>query len=152
MEWIPENINDAGEFYRAYARRHYVQSDDNADGVVLANANLNMLKDMIPRLLRAAGFMFAPRIYMLELSGEAACRRVGIGRLPGHSILKGFIIAIPPLLLRAQRVFRGARHLSHIPAHHYFSRLLFQGLIVLSLKHKVTFTVPVTMKDFHKMV
>lgn len=152
LAWIPTDVEDAGAFYAAYARRHYVDAADNADGVALAGANLSMLQDMIPSGLKLVGFGLAPRIYMQHLSGPVACRRVGVAPVPGHTLLKAGFDAIPVLLLRLQRLFRGARQHAHLPDHHVFSRWLFQGLIDLSLGHPVTFTVPVTMKDFHKMV
>ena len=152
MRWIPENVDDAAAFYAAFARRHYQNADFNPDGMALALANLNMLRDMVPRALRPLGFGLAPRIYMLDLAGADACERVGIRRLPGHAALKRFFVAVPPLIIRLGRVFRGTERWAHVPEHHLLSRWLFEGLIRISVGHTVTFTVPVSMRDFHKMV
>ena len=50
-EYVPGNVGEAAEFYAAYTRRHYVDAAQNPKGVVLAHDNLQMLQDLIPRVV-----------------------------------------------------------------------------------------------------
>ncbi len=152
MEWIPDSVDDAAQFYAAYARRHYVQVQQNPDGVALARSNLAMLQDMVPALLRWFGLGIAPRIYMLELAGVDGCRRVGIAALPGHRILKALFDLLPRIWYMVTRDISNAEAGLRLHPRHSFSRMLFQHLIDNAFGHAVTFTVPVTVKDFHRMV
>lgn len=152
MDWIPDSIEDARRFYTVYAQRHYMDATANPDGVALAQSNLSMLRDMIPPLLRAIGFGLAPRVYMLHLAGIDGCRRVGIEPLPGHRFLKFFFDRIPHFWYRLMNTISSAESQVHLHPRHSFSRMLFRHLIYGAFGHDVTFTVPVTVKDFHRMV
>lgn len=72
-EWIPATLAEAREFYDAYKERHYREAADNARGVQLAAANLQMLDKRLP-------FGLA-RIYMNLLVGSDACERLGVRRV-----------------------------------------------------------------------
>jgi len=152
MAWIPDSVDDAGRFYTAYARRHYVAASENPDGVALTQSNLSMLRDMLPTWLRVLGFGIAPRMYMQHLVGIEGCRRVGVAPLPGHRVLKTFLELIPYVLYRISRFNSISEQGPRVHRHHVISRVLFQHLIDNAFGHAVTFTVPVSIKDFHKMV
>jgi hypothetical protein len=152
MAWIPEDVEDARLFYEAYARRHYVEASENPDGVALTESNLAMLRDMLPPLLRRLGFGLAPQVYMLHLVGIEGCRRVGVEALSGHRILKAVFDILPQIWYRGSRLVSATTKEIHPRRHHSLSRLLFQHLIDDAFGHAVSFTVPVTIKDFHRMV
>lgn len=152
MAWIPDSVDDAAVFYGAYAGRHFTDADRNPDGVALAQANLSMLRDMIPPFPRLLGLGLAPRVYMLHLAGVDACRRVGIAPMPGHALLKRILDILPRMWYAVSRSVTSAESSLGMHPRHSFSRLLFQHLIDDAFGHSVTFTVPVTITDFHKMV
>ncbi|MCZ7556554.1 MAG: DUF2236 domain-containing protein [Bacteroidia bacterium] len=152
MAWIPDSVDDAAVFYASYAKRHFTDADRNPDGVALAQANLSMLRDMIPPIPRRFGLGLAPRVYMLHLAGVDACRRVGIASIPGHTLLKRILDFLPRVWYAISRSVTSAESALGMHPRHSFSRLLFQHLIDDAFGHSVTFTVPVTITDFHKMV
>jgi hypothetical protein len=144
VEHLPTDVNDAGEFYEAFKRRHYVSARENPDGVALAAANLKMLKDMIPRLLRLLGFGLLPRMYMQELIGPEGCARVDIQPVPGHALLKWLLTHLHKLQELFERNDR--------PDHLRFSQMLFQDMINRAYDGPVTFTIPDSMKDLKGLI
>jgi hypothetical protein len=152
MAWIPDSVDDAASFYALYARRHFTAAEANPDGVALAQANLAMLRDMVPPILRRLGLGFAPQLYMLHLAGTASCRRVGIAAIPGHAMLRGVLDVVPRLWFMLSRAVTAAESGLGMHPRHSFSRMLFQHLIDDAFGDAVSFTVPVTITDFHKMV
>lgn len=141
MEYLPENVADAEEFYRQYRRRHYVDAGGNRDGVLLAAANLAMLRTMVPRPLRWIGLGVAPRLAMQELMGPAACARVGIAPVGGHGFLKWLITMMHRVLFPRRAA-----------GHHRLALIIFQGMIGRAYGGEVTFTVPATLADLRTMV
>ncbi len=141
--YIPDNVDDAAVFYRAYQRRHYVQSLHNPDGVDLAKANLAMLKGQIPLLFRLFGFGILPRLCMQELLGSEACARLDMTQVRGHALLKWILTHIHAL------VSPEARALSRIEER--FGLIIFQDMINVAYDGEVTFTVPENLRQLKTM-
>jgi hypothetical protein len=92
FEWLPVDVADAEAFYAAYCKRYYVSADKNPEGVALAAANVGMLHDKVPKVLRWIGLGGLPKAYVQLLIGKAACDRVGITYTTGDKFL-GFLLA-----------------------------------------------------------
>ena len=92
FERIPENIDDARDFYEVYRRRHYVAADKNPDGVALGEANLAMLVGFVPRFLRWFGFGNLPRAYMQDLMGPEQCARIGIQSISTDALVRWVLL------------------------------------------------------------
>lgn len=144
---IPVDVKDAAAFYAAYARRHYVRAAANPDGVALADANLRMLRRMIPRPLRWLGLGIVPRLYMRELMLPQECKEIGLRPVRGHRLLRQLLHHLPSLWLRP---WQGAdRRDWHV--HAGLSRLIFQGLIDRTWSGEVRFLVPESLADLRKL-
>lgn len=143
FEYIPENLEDAGLFYEAYRRRHYVTADKNPDGVALGHANLKMLKHFVPRILRFFGFGAVPRLYMLRLMGEEQCSLIGIKRMRAH----GFVSWILFALIRLWRPIEQLR----TKRHERIGMMIFQQMIARGYGGEVTFTIPLSVGDLKGM-
>lgn len=75
---IPETVADAERFYAAYCKQYYVEANANPEGVKLAKANLNLLREMVPWWLAIFGLRTLPRAYMQLLIGTEGCVRIGL--------------------------------------------------------------------------
>lgn len=141
---VPKDLAEATAFYDTYAARHFVAADRNAEGVVLARDNLEMIQNFIPKLLRVFGLGILPRIYMNDLMTREECARVGIRPVLGHGILKWFFNRVPGWL---QRVADRA------PGHsaEALSRMLFQGMIVKAWDGHVHFLVPDSVAQLRRL-
>lgn len=142
-EYIPIDIDDAALFYYRYKSRHYVDAAVNPDGVALARANLNMLRDMIPRPLRFLGLGLIPRIYMTELMGDEGCRRIGITPVWKYAHLKRILMKIHDLLKPLEH-FNERDHIR-------FGQTIFQGMINKAYDGRVTFEVPTTLREVRRI-
>ena len=87
-EYVPRDVADARQCYAAYASRQYVPAAQNQRGVLLAQANTQMLKDLIPGWAHRLGAGVLPEIFMWQLMGKDACERVQIPPVHGHWALK----------------------------------------------------------------
>jgi hypothetical protein len=141
-EYIPQTVAEAGEFYAAYSRRHYVEH--NPGGIILTRDHLNMLRDMIPRLLRWLGLGAMPAIYMWDLMGDTACRRLEIAPVPGHRVLKDLLIKVVELWQRGVEL---------LPGHgvEKFSEMVFQGMINRQYDGQVQFMIPYNVAGLHRL-
>lgn len=151
-EWVPANLTEAREFYAAYERRHYVSSPAaNADGVALAQENLNMLHHLMPGILRAIPVVNRiPDMFMTQLIGEEGCRRVGVEpyRVP---------MGLQDVAVGTLRTLIGiGRWLDKIdPAgnfHPTISTVLLQGMIKQQYGRVVTFEIPESIRQLHDLV
>jgi hypothetical protein len=144
FDYIPSNLAEAEEFYTTYAARNYVEAKDNPKGVVLAHDNINMLEDLLPRPLRWLGLKKAPRIYTWELIGPEGCRRVGIRRVWGHSILKWLLKKTVPL---------GQRLIDEHPEHQTekFARFIFEIMLHRAWGGEVTFLLPDNLQKVREL-
>ena len=142
VEYIPGSVAEAAEFYAAYCRRQYVAR--NPAGEILTQDHLDMLRDMIPRLLRWLGFGLAPRIFMWDLMGDQACFNLGIPPVPGHRVFKS-------LLLKAASLWQ--RGVDHLPKRgvEAFSQMIFQGMINRQYGGQVQFMIPDTIAGTHRL-
>jgi len=143
-EYLPDNMEDAARFYEAYKRRHYVDASVNPDGVSLAQADLRMLTERVPRRLRWLGLGVIPQIYMRELMGEEACARIGIRPVRGHAFLRWVAMHIHLLFKPFEDI--DASRLGRI------GEMMFQDMISKAYNGEVTFTVPTTMKELKNIV
>jgi hypothetical protein len=144
LEYIPEDVRDAQQFYDAYRRRHYVDAVKNPDGVALGQANLAMLHSFIPRFLRFLGFGVVPRLFMQELMGREQCARIEIPPVHGHSLLKW-------ILPNVYRLLRPFRHLN-ADINERFGEMIFQDMIDRAYDGEVTFTVPSDFQQLKNMI
>jgi len=140
--YIPGSVAEAAEFYAAYSRRHYVAR--NPAGEVLTRDHLDMLGDMIPRLLRWLGLGLAPRVFLWDLMGDQACFNLGIPPVPGHRILKSLMLGIVKVWQRG---------VDHLPAHgvEAFSQMIFQGMINREYGGQVQFMIPDSIASLHRL-
>jgi hypothetical protein len=139
---VPANLAEAAEFYAAYSRRHYIAG--NPAGEILTRDHLNMLRDMIPRLLRWLGLGAMPRIYMYDLMGETACANLGIPPVPGRGILKWFLVKVVAVWQRG---------IDRLPDHgvEAFSQIVFQGMINRQYGGQVQFMIPDSVAGMHRL-
>ena len=144
LEYLPEGVADAGQFYEAYRRRHYVDAERNPDGVSLGAANLGMLRHFVPWPLKLFGLGVLPKLYMQILMGEEQCRRINIQPVRGHRILWWILLHLHSLWRPFEKAGR-----SH---HEHFGMTLFQGMINKAYGGEVTFTIPTTIGDLRTMV
>lgn len=145
-EWMPQSLEEAAAFSEAYARRNFVEAKNNPEGLELTQADLRMMRELLPRWLRALGLGALPKLMMARLLGRDAAARVGVKRQPGHYILEWLLLEGPILWRKLWQ------HLtpSHA-AHDAVSRLFFEALIKRAWKGEVFYTVPLTRQDLQKL-
>jgi len=153
---MPTTLADARTFYAKY-QRHYVGSTNfegqwrersveaNRAGVGLADAHVGMLKGvMTKRMQWLLGDRIA-RVYIRELTSEAACARVGIKSVRGHFLLHWLLRKLPPLWERITTPW-GTRN--ETKAAEWF----FSTLIKASYSTPISYTVPGTLQDVKDLV
>ena len=86
--YIPTDLQDARQFYRAWEARQCVAADQNPEGVQLAHANTQMLRDLLPQWSHVLGMSDLPQMYMWLLMGRQRCERVRIPPVVGHRLLQ----------------------------------------------------------------
>jgi hypothetical protein len=144
FEYLPETIDDCAAFYESYARRHYVDAADNPKGVELAQANLQMMQDLLSRHGHWPGLKSLPRAYMFELMGDEMCARIGLDRTA-----EGFLESLADHLLPP--ILQGVSDLLPGKIAEKISDLIFQGLIDHSYGQSVEFLVPDDVEDLRKL-
>ncbi len=87
---IPTDLADAREFYAAYADRQYVPADRNVEGVLLAQAHTQMLRELLPPWTRALGLARLPEVYMALLMGPEGCERLKLQKVDTNRLLGRF--------------------------------------------------------------
>jgi hypothetical protein len=131
--YIPVSVEEAGQFYDSYVRRHDTGPAENPYGLVLTQDNLDMMRDLIPKPLRLV-LGLAPRLSMSELMTPVEMARVGVQPVVGHGLLRGVF----GLVLRLAQGF-----LDVVPFSTRLAALIFQGMIDTSRSGEVTFCIPV---------
>ena len=144
FEYLPENLDECATFYRNYARRHYVEAAQNPKGVELANANLQMMQDLLSRHGHWPGLSSLPRAYMFELMGDEMCARIGIDRTAEGLLESLADHLLPPVL-------QGISNLLPGKTAEKISDLIFQGLIDHDYGQSVEFLVPDDVRDLRKL-
>jgi|WetSurMetagenome_2_1015567.scaffolds.fasta_scaffold91610_3 hypothetical protein len=142
--YIPVDVADASDFYRAYERRHYVDGSRNPDGLALASANLSMLEGLVPPSLGLFGFRRLPCLYMNELMGEEACARLRLPIRRGRSVLLSVLHLLHRLLTLFSRRTPADRE--------RLAMIVFQGLIDLAYDGRITYSIPGDLNDLRSMV
>jgi hypothetical protein len=121
-----------------------VDAAENFQGVVLGEANLQMLQELLSRHGHWPGLKSLPRAYMLELMGEKGCARIGIERGTGSLLESIADHLLPPLLQGVADLLPGS-------VASKISELIFQGLIDHSYGQSVEFLVPDDIADLQKL-
>lgn len=133
--YIPGNVAEAGEYYASFVRRQNTGPAENPYGVVLTRDNLDMMRALIPKLLRLLGFGYAPAIAMTELMTAEELARVGVRPASGHKVVK----------LVFDVGLRVAQAGEALPFSSRLAALMFQHMIDVDRGGEVTFTIPVTL-------
>lgn len=153
---MPHTLAEARTFYAAY-QRHYVGAINfeghwrersmvaNRDGVGLADAHVGMLKGVMTKRLQWLLGDRVARVYIRELTSEAACARIGIRSVRGHVLLHWLLQKLPPLWERITSRW-GAKN--EIKAAEWF----FGTLIKASYSTPISYTVPGTLQDVKDLV
>ena len=149
-DFVPADVAEAHEFYRAYARRHYRPAAENPEGAKLAQSLLDMMNMMLPQTpLRRLGMKIVPRIYMEMFLGREGMARVGIRPVR-------FLFLSKWLLKFTVRVWawfwdKSDELSGNASIHENLSRIFFKTLIQRGVGHEVTFSIPDSMKELRKM-
>lgn len=143
--YLPTSLDDARAFYAAYGRRQYVPAAQNPEGVLLAKANLEMLRGLLPAPIKRTGLRFLPEIFLYDMLGHEGCERVGITPITGHRQVK----QISERVIRDTADARAASRLrrSLRPAFTAMSRRLFQSLILYEYHGVPKVVVPQQVRD-----
>ena len=149
-DYVPRNMEEAEEFYKSYERRHYVNADQNSEGVQLALTNLQMLNHLLPKTpLRRLGMQIIPRIYMEELIGKKGCERIGIQPVRFLYLSKWLVTTFPSIWSRLWNVADRVDPSQHI--HENISRVFFQGLINREFNGEITFRIPDNLEELNQL-
>ncbi|MEM6454545.1 MAG: oxygenase MpaB family protein [Acidobacteriota bacterium] len=132
---VPATLDDAAIFYASYARRHYTGPDENPEGPILAQHNLEMMQHLVPPPLRAVGFMRAPRIAMTQLQTPEELARIGIEPDNDHRVIERLSSA-------AVRVIGWGGEIAPPRFAELVSRVVMQGMINVGRDGEVTFIIP----------
>jgi hypothetical protein len=153
---MPATLDEARAFYATY-HRHYVGPTDfsgnwreraiaeNPDGVALADAHVNMLRDVMPRWMQRLLGTSVVRIYVRDLAGDVGCARVGVEPVTGHALLKLAVEDVPRLW---KRLMGRLSPNTHVKA----SELFFATLIKVAYNVPITYTVPRSVQDLRDFV
>lgn len=142
-EWMPQNLAEGRALCEAYAAE-YASAEANPAGVALTAADLTMMRQLLPWPLRLLGLGVAPRVYLVELLGEAAAARVGVS--PAHPLLQWLILKLPQAW---QRLWDHA--VPDHAAHAALSRRFFSMLIDRAWGGEVRFSVPEYLQDLRRL-
>lgn len=145
MDFIPKDLDEANEFYKAFKARHY-ESDvkKNKWGKDLAKAHLEMLVKLLP-ISGKVGFSVFPRIYMQKLNGVPGVERLGLRPVRLFLISRFVLTELPHVWYW----FWGRRDRS---VHAELSRWFFQALVDRSFKQGVKYLVPTDIKDLETLL
>ncbi len=144
-EFLPADLTEAEEFYRAYARRHYRKASENPEGVELTRANLLLLRHLLGRsVLRLMGLGSAARIYMqLQLGVDGLVQR-GVAPVTWHTIAMRTCLTLPRIWTRLTTLANREDSRHH---HERVGQAIFQGMIDRGLGGQVTFLIPESLSD-----
>lgn len=149
--WVPATLNEAREFYASYERRHYEHdSAKNPSGVALAQENLDMLHNLMPRVTRLPGLKRIPELLMTQLIGDEGCRRVGLTPYVVPYGLNWLATGALDFLIGIGRKFDKIDPQGRF--HPTISELLLQGMIRREYGGIVTFEIPESLKQVRDLV
>lgn len=137
---VPRTVEDAGLFYASYTRRNFTGPEENPNGILLTQENLEMMVHLIPRPFCHTELHLAPQMAMTELLGPEGMARVGMQPVSGHALLHKACC----LALSVEHGLAG-----HAPCGlvEILSRHLFQKMIDSSRGGPVQFIVPGSVSD-----
>ena len=130
--YLPETLDEAWEFYTAFARRHDAPATENPYGVLLTSHNLQMMKKMIGLPLALLGMRFAPKIWMAEMLTVEEMALVGVERLFGHDIIRALLV----------RVLAVSRSFTHHWVFATLAREILQSMVDVDRGGEATFSIP----------
>ncbi len=145
FEYIPSNLDEAGEFYESYARRHYVAADQNPEGVYLAEADLRMMQTLLPVPLRWLGWNIIPRLLIEDMLGRPGMHRVDLKPVPLYPLLELVFLEIPFAIDRIVRR-RESQHM-----HGQFAELILGDMVDHGAGGEITFGVPMSMPELEAL-
>lgn len=144
-EYLPASLDEADEFYAAYARRHYRDAAENPEGVELTRASLMMLEHMVSLTpLRRLGAGLVPRIYMQQMLGVDGLVMRGVPPVRFH-LLTSVALLSALKLWTALGAWLDRRTGQHV--HEMLSQAFFQGLIDRTMTGEVSFLIPERLSD-----
>jgi hypothetical protein len=150
IDFLPATLTEAREFYAAYRRRHFKAAPDNPQGLLLTEANLDMLNRMLPQTpLRRLGMKIVPRIYMFDLMGPDGFSRSGLKPVRFLYLTKFCLKCLPWIWMKLWK--DGDRLLKTSSVHENLARIFFQRLIVEGRGGEVTFLIPLDMRDLRDL-
>ena len=142
--YIPNDLADARQFYDAYAHRQYRPARENPEGVALAHAHMQMLRDLLPNLAPYTGTRHLPQVYMWMLMGRDKCERVQIASVDGRWLLK--VAAM--LAVRSATVRQDERlHALFAPLSRRLSLAVYKALITKEYNGIPAIIVPAQVTD-----
>jgi len=145
-EHIPESVELADEFYRSFARRHYVGAAENPEGVDLTKAGIRMFEDIIPfKFLHWWTHDLIGRVFMQRMQGRKAMKARGVKPVYGKFLVRWLLLIAPRIWNLISR--EGDKLLLGNGRHEDMSLLLFKGMIHLAWGGKVTFLIPRNLQD-----
>jgi hypothetical protein len=144
FEYIPEDLTSAREFYRSYARRHYVNADENPEGCYLAAADLHMMVQLMHPVLRFISLGLIPRLIMQDVMGEEAMRRVKLKPVPLYPLLKGVFLDLP---LRLDKMLHSSKR---SPTGHFAAHIL-EDMVVWKYGQPVGFDIPTDLSTLEAL-
>ena len=148
-DYLPADLTEAEEFYRAYARRHYRKASENPEGVELTRANLLLLRHLLGRpVLKLMGLGSADRIYMQLMLGVDGLMQRGVAPVTWHTIAMRTCVTLPRIWTRLTTLANRDSSRHH---HERVSQLVFQGMIDRNLGGQVTFLIPDSLSDLHAL-
>lgn len=142
-EWMPSDLTEGRALCAAYAAET-ADAAANPAGVALTAADLAMMRRLVPWPLRLLGLGAAPQVYLVQLLGDAAAARVGVG--PVHPWLQGLVRSLPHAW---QRLWDAA--LPDRAVHATWSRWFFEALIDRAWGGEVRFLVPAHLRDLRRL-
>jgi hypothetical protein len=151
LRYVPRNLVEAAQFYAAYDLRHYVVAADNPEGLVLTQAVLKMLNDLVPdhRILRWMMGRVA-RIYLEDLIGIKSMVRLGQHRAKTAYFLRLLLGIVPTVWTlfakKVNAISESKRRAEHIGS------IFLKDIIRRNYSGEVEFLIPMRVKDLRDLV
>ena len=147
--YVPQSLDEAREFYRSYARRHYNPAVQNPEGVELTVQLIKTVRSLLPKtFLRHFGLLQLPRLYLWDLIGDAAMQ--SLGQKPVRLFPRWLLNFFPWLLGALWRKADKWKPLRRL--HEKLSAFLLCDLIASSYDGEVTFLVPERLRCLRELV
>jgi hypothetical protein len=149
--WIPSSVDEAAEFYRAYAARRFKPAGVNPQGVQLTKENLEMLAGLVGPVFSwfLGGRMVAPSVYSRLLLRPDAIARLRVPDVQGHEGKKAWLIRFP---VRWTRFWRFLDGMGLGWWHERVAAKLFRGIVARYWGKRQPFVPALTISDLPNFV